>query len=45
MPGVDAVIIGAPTSMHVDLILLAARHGKAILCEKPIDLDIRRVDA
>jgi myo-inositol 2-dehydrogenase/D-chiro-inositol 1-dehydrogenase len=45
MPGVDAVIIGAPTSMHVDLILLAARHGKAILCEKPIDLDIKRVDA
>lgn len=43
-PEVNAVIIGAPTNMHVDLILAAARQGKAILCEKPIDLDIARVD-
>lgn len=44
-PDVDAVIIGAPTTLHVDLILASARHGKAVFCEKPIDLDIRRVDA
>lgn len=41
---VDAVIIGAPTTLHVDLILASARAGKAVLCEKPIDLDIARVD-
>lgn len=44
-PEVDAVIIGAPTTLHVDLILASARRGKAVFCEKPIDLDIRRVDA
>lgn len=38
----DAVIIGSPTSTHVDLISLAMEHGVAALCEKPIDLDIDR---
>jgi myo-inositol 2-dehydrogenase/D-chiro-inositol 1-dehydrogenase len=42
---VDAVIIGTPTDTHVDLMLAAARAGKAVLCEKPVDLDIRRADA
>ncbi|WP_159711857.1 Gfo/Idh/MocA family protein, partial [Geminicoccus flavidas] len=43
--GVDAVLIASSTDTHVDLITRAARAGKAILCEKPIDLDIARVDA
>jgi myo-inositol 2-dehydrogenase / D-chiro-inositol 1-dehydrogenase len=41
---VDAVVIGAPTTLHVDLILASARRGKAVFCEKPIDLDISRVN-
>ncbi|CAI1666984.1 inositol 2-dehydrogenase [Serratia ficaria] len=41
-PQVDAVVIGTPTHTHVDLMLAAARAGKAVLCEKPVDLDIRR---
>jgi len=41
---VDAVFIASPTSTHVDLIIASARAGKAILCEKPIDLDIERVE-
>ncbi len=40
---VDAVLIATPTSTHVDLIVAAARAGKAVLCEKPIDLDMARV--
>lgn len=44
-PAVDAVIIASATNTHVDLIVAAANAGKAILCEKPIDLDIGRVDA
>ena len=40
---VDAVAICAPTDMHADLIERAARAGKAIFCEKPIDLDAERV--
>lgn len=43
-PAVDAVIIASATNTHVDLIVEAAKAGKAILCEKPIDLDIARVD-
>jgi myo-inositol 2-dehydrogenase/D-chiro-inositol 1-dehydrogenase len=40
---IAAVLIATPTSTHVDLIIAAARAGKAVLCEKPIDLDIARV--
>ena len=43
-PQVDAVLIASSTDTHVELITAAAKAGKAILCEKPIDLDIRRVE-
>ncbi|ACB96397.1 Inositol 2-dehydrogenase [Beijerinckia indica subsp. indica ATCC 9039] len=42
---IDAVIIGTPTDTHVSLMLHAVSRGKAVLCEKPIDLDIVKVDA
>lgn len=41
---IDAVVIGTPTDTHVSLTLEAVRNGKAVLCEKPIDLDIAKVD-
>src|SRR6201995_5260613 len=44
-PAIDAVIIASPTPTHVDLLTACARAGKAVLCEKPIDLDLARVDA
>ncbi|MGH7068206.1 MAG: inositol 2-dehydrogenase [Acetobacteraceae bacterium] len=44
-PDLDAVVICTPTATHVDLLLEAARRGKAVLCEKPVDLEIRKVDA
>ena len=40
---IDAVIICTPTDTHADLIERFARAGKAIFCEKPIDLDVSRV--
>jgi myo-inositol 2-dehydrogenase/D-chiro-inositol 1-dehydrogenase len=40
---VDAVLIASPTNTHVDLITAAAISGKAVFCEKPIDLDMRRI--
>jgi myo-inositol 2-dehydrogenase / D-chiro-inositol 1-dehydrogenase len=43
-PGVDAVVIASATATHVDLLTRAVRAGKAVLCEKPIDLDLARVD-
>jgi myo-inositol 2-dehydrogenase / D-chiro-inositol 1-dehydrogenase len=40
---VDAVIICTPTNTHADLIEQFARAGKAVFCEKPIDLSLDRV--
>ena len=40
---VDAVFITTPTDIHADLIEQAAVAGKAIFCEKPIDLSVERV--
>ncbi|MEX3009845.1 inositol 2-dehydrogenase [Hoeflea sp. TYP-13] len=40
---VDAVVICTPTDTHADLIERFARAGKAIFCEKPVDLSIDRV--
>lgn len=40
---IDAVLITTPTDMHSDLIERAAKAGKKIFCEKPIDLDVARV--
>ncbi|MBP1849152.1 inositol 2-dehydrogenase [Rhizobium halophytocola] len=43
--GVDAVVICTPTNTHADLIERFAKAGKAIFCEKPIDLDVERAKA
>lgn len=40
---VDAVIICTPTDTHADLIEQFAKAGKAVFCEKPIDLSLERV--
>jgi myo-inositol 2-dehydrogenase/D-chiro-inositol 1-dehydrogenase len=44
-PAVDAVLIASSTGSHADLSIAAARAGKAIFCEKPVDLTLPRVDA
>lgn len=40
--GIDAVLIASSTPTHADYLEQAARTGKAILCEKPIALDLAR---
>ncbi len=42
---IDAVVICTPTDTHADLIEAFAKAGKAIFCEKPIDLNLERVKA
>jgi len=42
---VEAVLIASPTDTHLDLLVRAVEAGKAVLCEKPIDLDLAKVDA
>ncbi len=41
---VDAVLIASPTNTHVEMILRSAEAGKPILCEKPIDVDVNKVE-
>jgi myo-inositol 2-dehydrogenase/D-chiro-inositol 1-dehydrogenase len=40
-PQVHAVVIASSTDTHAELVTLSARAGKAIFCEKPLDLDIQ----
>ena len=44
-PALDAIVICTPPRTHAALIEAAARAGKAIFCEKPIDLDMGKVEA
>jgi myo-inositol 2-dehydrogenase/D-chiro-inositol 1-dehydrogenase len=44
-PEIDAVLICTPTDTHADLIEAAAKAGKAVFCEKPVDLDSDRIRA
>jgi len=44
-PGVDALLVASPTDTHADLIEAGSGAGKAILCEKPVDLDVARARA
>jgi myo-inositol 2-dehydrogenase/D-chiro-inositol 1-dehydrogenase len=43
-PAVGAVVIATSTDTHAELIQAAARAGKAIFCEKPLDLDAARAE-
>ncbi|MEM8580214.1 MAG: inositol 2-dehydrogenase [Pseudomonadota bacterium] len=42
---IDAVVIGTPTDTHFDLIHGAAKAGKAVFCEKPIDMSVANIHA
>ena len=44
-PTIDAVLIATSTDTHSDLIERATAAGKAVLCEKPVDLSLARAQA
>ena len=44
-PGHDAVLIASDARTHADLARRAARAGKAIFCEKPLDADLAKAEA
>jgi len=41
-PAIAGVIIASPTHLHLEQSLQAVAAGKAVLCEKPVDLDLQR---
>ena len=41
---IDAILIGTPTDTHADLIEAGVKAGKAVFCEKPVDLASKRVE-
>jgi myo-inositol 2-dehydrogenase/D-chiro-inositol 1-dehydrogenase len=43
-PAIDAVLICSPTETHANLIVGAARAGKHVFCEKPIDHSLSNID-
>jgi myo-inositol 2-dehydrogenase/D-chiro-inositol 1-dehydrogenase len=44
-PDLAAVLICTSTTTHLDLVLAALKAGKAVFCEKPLDLDLARLRA
>lgn len=44
-PQIDAIVICSSTSTHAEIIIEAAKAGKHIFCEKPIDYNLDRIDA
>ena len=43
-PEIEAVVICSSTNTHAQIIEEAAAAGKHIFCEKPLDLDLARID-
>jgi myo-inositol 2-dehydrogenase/D-chiro-inositol 1-dehydrogenase len=43
-PAIDAVLVCSATDTHVEIIEAAAARGKHIFCEKPLGLDVEKVE-
>lgn len=41
---IDVVFISSPTNTHLELILKSIKYKKFIFCEKPIDLNLRKIN-
>lgn len=44
-PAIDAVSICTPSGMHGEMVIAAAQAGKHAMTEKPIDIDLAKIDA
>lgn len=45
LPEVKILVIATPSGAHLEAAVAAARAGKHVLCEKPLDVTLERVDA
>jgi predicted dehydrogenase len=41
---IDVVDIGTPNDTHFDIAIEAARHGKMVLCEKPLAMNVEQAE-
>lgn len=44
-PEIDAVLVCSSTNTHAEISIAAAKAGKHIFCEKPVDLSVQKVEA
>ncbi len=44
-PDLEVVYIATPHSLHLENVLMALRHGRHVLCEKPLSLNASEVEA
>ena len=44
-PGLDVVTIATPSGAHLEPAIAAAKHKKHVLCEKPLEITLERIDA
>lgn len=43
-PHIDVVFVVSPDALHLEHVLLAAKYGKHVLCEKPLAMNAREVE-
>ena len=43
-PEIDIITIATPSGMHMEPAVEAALQGKHVLCEKPLDISLERID-
>ncbi len=41
---IDIVIIATPSGAHLEPAIQAAQHGKHVICEKPMEITLERID-
>ena len=44
LPGVDVVTVGTPSGLHGEVAVAAARAGKHVIVEKPIEVNLKKAD-
>jgi predicted dehydrogenase len=43
-PDIDVVTIATPSGAHMEPTLMAAKYGKHVICEKPLEISLERID-
>ena len=42
---IDIVTIATPSGFHMEPTIAAAQAGKHVICEKPLEITLERIDA